>query len=558
MVNRQSCLALLAFITLMITSCFGPTTPPLQDGDDQGPGDPPPPTEFQTASLVHELLFDDPVQLGKNSAVGAPAASNVFPGSGPTPTADRLESSNRAAAVDSQPLLLPDSARNHPSAAGMTISVWARLDNIQGTAAEMLISTVVTNSPSGSGWQLLYRPADDSYVFRMGGVPDDQEFLLNVPEPVVGRWHHVAVVWDQDAGTLTLTANGLYTQTSDIDPSFAYVPSTTDLRIGINGNVSYEMSGQLDQLRVYSEPLPLEDAGADMDVARLREEGKRIYYASGSTGLSSIYSATLAGNDVQLVATPSLTGADSLRDIEVRADLGYVYWSNITSRRLERAPLSGGSVETVFDFSASAEYPVAIPLIIGFALNGDGTVIYAGDQNYDGILRVEIPTGEVTSVYDPAVGSSNLTILDVDLDEQNNRLYFLEEETIGPNSYALMRVGTDGTNVVNLLENDETTTEPQPSALTLDIANNRLFFVGRLGTTYEMGGLSGTPAVSVVGATAGAYGDSVAFSHVDDELYLPRETTPGDLQSVRVSSGVVTNHNTVAADHALDLLVPRR
>ncbi len=549
--------------SVLLGSCFGPTTPdPEGEGPGQGDGgsEPPatPPFAYQIDTLVHELRFDDPSNIMANTADGGPAASPVFDGDIPVAVPDRLGVPAKGASIDGQPLALPPSDRNHPSASGMTLSLWVRIDAIEGTAAQVLLSSVFSNSPSGDGWQLLYRPGDDSYVFRMGGEPDDLEFLLPVPEPVVGRWHHVAVVWNQESRLLTLEVNGIYSDTSDIDAAFTYSASTLDLWIGINGNRNYDINGRFDQLRIYSEPLPLEDPAAELDVARLRDEGKRIYFAKNTADAATLYSFALDGTEGSLVAQPAASANGSLRDIEVRPDLGFVYWYNLSTRSIERAPLSGGNVETVFDADQSTAYKsrVAIPLIIGLAINGDGTEIYAGDQNYDGILKIDLDTGDVTSVYKS--DGSNITILDVDLDEANNRLYFLEQETDGTDSYALMRVDTTGGNHSILIENAEDTTDPQPSGLALDIANDRLFFVSRPGTTYQMTDLSSTISVTPVGATAGAFGRALAFSPSDDELFLPRESAPpGDMQSVGVESGIVTNYTSVDAGYALDLLVPR-
>jgi hypothetical protein len=162
----------------------------------------------------------------------------------------------------------------------------------------------------------------------------------------------------------------------------------------------------------------------------------------------------------------------------------------------------------------------------------------------------------VESVYVPTP-ASNYTFWDVDLDAKNDLLYFLQENTIGPNSYAFGKVGTDGSDPEIIVENDEASEALQPHGLALDIANNRAFVGDRLGGTHAIDLTAPTYDVTEIGATSSAFRVGLSFSPTDDAVFYPRETAPvGDMQSIRVSDGTLTNYTDVEAAYALDLLVP--
>ncbi|MFP4377110.1 MAG: LamG-like jellyroll fold domain-containing protein [Spirochaetales bacterium] len=555
----------LVFVLLGLAACLGPTDPGAGDGlggDGGGSEDGVEPTEFRMPSLVHELLFDNPSDVYRNTAVGAPDAIDRYGNASPSSHADRFGFPTGGLTMNGEPLALPVSDRNHPSASGMTISFWARLSNLHATAAEVLLSTVVTNSPTTDGWQLIYLPSSDSYAFRVGHATENIEVMLTVPESVASRWHHVGIVWDRTVSPpeITFLVNGIYSITETL-PDDAYTPTVGDMTIGVNAN-QYPFDGELDQLRIYDSPLPLDDPNAALDVRRLRDEGKRIFYASAPGGAAAIYASRMDGSDAELFSSPSTTTGDAIRDIEVRPDLGYVYWTNIGTDRVERAPISGGPVETVFDAAASADYLARATnaLIRGIALSADGDTLYAADQNYDGILAVDLTTGTVSNVYQPQPRQS-LTLLDVDLDAANDRLYFLEEDTAGVNTYALMTIGTNGSSHGTLIENSEGSGEPQPAGLALDVANDRVFFASRVGKTYAASNLNAvTPTITEVGDTSAIFNIGLSYSPSDDALYMPRESfsfSAGDLQSFVVETGLITNYAGVDAGYALDLLVPR-
>jgi hypothetical protein len=146
------------------------------------------------------------------------------------------------------------------------------------------------------------------------------------------------------------------------------------LFVGSSGT-SYPISGRLDQLRIYDRPLPYDDPAQSIDIRRLHAEGKHIYFANLHDGDTDIISSDIDGTSL----TPRVfvgTGNGTARDLLVRPDLGYIYWSNITTRAIERAPLDGGTAEVLFDAAASANYQAfeTVPLIHGFDLSQDGTV----------------------------------------------------------------------------------------------------------------------------------------------------------------------------------------
>ncbi len=242
--------------------------------------------------LVARYTFDDPANLGADSAVG------LNPG---TPVGGATFSS--ASRVGAGALEV-DGAGGHIAVADVpylrfagtdsfTVSTWFKAQPKTSWGG------IVTKGRSTSPWYGIWRDPDGPRLFS--GTAE----TWPPTEPVLpdGDWHHAAIVQDGAAGTYALYVDGV-----NQNVPFA-IPATTgagDLWIGGADNGEY-FQGLIDDVRIYNRALSSSEVNALMVVAPTPTLA--IKNTSGS--LTITFTGALEATDALSGTWTNVTGATS-------------------------------------------------------------------------------------------------------------------------------------------------------------------------------------------------------------------------------------------------------
>ncbi len=95
------------------------------------------------------------------------------------------------------------SARFNPESGPFSISVWINIEEWKNSWAGI----VTKRGENSRGWQLRRSSGSDKLCFTVRGTSAGDDMHGNIA-PTLGEWHHVAAVWDPDAGKRTIYQDG--------------------------------------------------------------------------------------------------------------------------------------------------------------------------------------------------------------------------------------------------------------------------------------------------------------------------------------------------------------
>lgn len=204
--------------------------------------------------------------------------------------------------------------------ADLTVAAWVKINSIAGSGVQTVVSASGTRV---SAYHLGYAGANQRWRFTMAGADADNPALYSVlsdAAPTVGKWTHLAGVYDASTKRLTLYVNGvLQAESATLVGGFN---GTTEVAVGKrrwNGADDSFFAGTVDDVRFYNftetaanlaklaVPLPPKitfpngtavtaggqltmtlDAGGDTNVTKFR-------YSPDSAGLGSTVNANVPG-----------------------------------------------------------------------------------------------------------------------------------------------------------------------------------------------------------------------------------------------------------------------
>ncbi|MGX7669515.1 LamG-like jellyroll fold domain-containing protein [Plantactinospora sp. DSM 117369] len=259
---------------------------------------------------------------GHGNTAALDGSATRVPGRSGVGTALALDGS--AAGTVTGPVMLTRPGESTPvpvrTGADFTVAAWARITSPAGPAEQVVLAGNGTRTFS---YSLSYASGVDRWRFSMTGADADDPAVYSVPSDaaaVLGKWTHLAGVYEAATRRLTFYVNGVaQTTTATLIGGF---DATTDTTIGKrrwNGGDQGFFTGAVDDVRVYDYPespaklaelaVPLQpavtfpngavaDAGGQLTVvfdARGDTNVTKFRYSVHNFGLDTVVAATEPG-----------------------------------------------------------------------------------------------------------------------------------------------------------------------------------------------------------------------------------------------------------------------
>ncbi|MCP4639089.1 MAG: DUF5050 domain-containing protein [bacterium] len=180
-----------------------------------------------------------------------------------------------------------------------------------------------------------------------------------------------------------------------------------------------------------------------------------------------------------------------IRDLELDATGGYMYWAHGSTGTVKRANLDGSGV---------TDLVTGLSFASGIALDVSGSYIYITDAWAGSVLRANLDGSGVTALV---TGLSSPA--DIALDLVNGHMYL----ATGTNPGKIQRAGLDGSSVTDIV-----TGPAYPSEVALDVSGGHIYYQHDFGDITRAN-LDG----SGVTALASSFGGGLSLDLGDGHMY---------------------------------------
>ena len=256
---------------------------------------------------------------------------------------------------------------------------------------------------------------------------------------------------DSDGGTLSYSLEGTDAA------SFELVPASGQLQTKSGVVYDYEVKNRYEVTVRVSDG---QGGSATIDVTiNLTDESEpqanpELYWTDMST--HKIQRADLDGSNVEDVVT---RGLDTPVGLAVDVSAGKMYWTDMRTKKIQRADLDGANVEDLV--TSGLHTPVWL------ALDASGGKMYWTDWGTDRIQRADLDGSNVENlVVAGGLNSPAGLVLDV----SGGKMYWTDSS-----ADKIQRADLDGSNVEDLI----TSGFGSPSGLALDVASGKMYWTDR-------------------------------------------------------------------------------
>jgi hypothetical protein len=204
-------------------------------------------------------------------------------------------------------ITVPDHASLRP-ATGITIIAWVKLPNSPAVASGIVGKETTFSSKKGYNFFIL---SDDNIYFDLGDGTNNFRLVNAFPTDNYGTWVRIAVTWD--GTTMKGYLNGTQLATTLAFSGSLQYTASKDVLIGDSTVINYELEGDIEDLRIYSEAKDADWMADDYSLG-IPDDSLRLYIPNGDRDYSRFRHTLTRSGGIIVGKEIELNGTDSVID----------------------------------------------------------------------------------------------------------------------------------------------------------------------------------------------------------------------------------------------------